>query len=352
VKATARFFIGLTLTVCGLLSACQRPAVTEAPKFTGRLLVLAGDTAGGADLVEVTPPSSGPAFNYATVTTGVREAVPSPDRTRLLYTTKDEIVVRDLRSGSIKSLVKGECSCLAWAPDGNRFSYKQKSGAQTKLYSSDLDGKTKLISTDPSSESDCAHWIAPDRLIFERFVGVPSAKGGVKPNTTTLAIVNEAVKLIDSERKWSVEAVCPSGGGAFLRPHDQAQPILVAKNLDNLKTLDPKPIDCSGCRFAGFAAQSCVPFFIQDATSTTTDLVSLNPINWQRQKPATISLTFSLNARMVIKSSAKLMVVGDALGKLFLVDTESGEFVSFFPKSSEPAIFQGKLLTPVIWIEN
>src|SRR5256885_6293892 len=62
---------------------------------------------------------------------------------------------------------------ISWAPDGNRISYRQKSGAQAKLYSSDLDGKSKLISTDPSSDSDCPHWIAPDRLIRseERRVG-------------------------------------------------------------------------------------------------------------------------------------------------------------------------------------
>lgn len=226
---------------------------------------------------------------------------------------------------------------------------------QTKLFFSDLEGKAKLISTDVLSGAECAHWIAPDRLIFDRFVGVPSSKQKpeeLKPNTATLAILSDSVKLIDSERKWSVEAICQAGSGAFLRPHDQAQPVLVAQNIDNLKTVDPKPVDCSGCRFAGFAAQSCVPFFIQDSTSTTTDLVSLNPVNWQRQRAATMSLTFSPSARMVIKSSARLMIAGDVQGKLYLIDTESGDFTPFFPKSAEPSILQGKLLTPVVWIEN
>src|SRR5207249_3582162 len=170
----------------------------------------------------------------------------------------------------------------------------------------------------------CAHWIAPDRLIFDRFLGaVPKQnKGGeaLKPNTTTLAILSDSVKLIDTQRKWSIESICQAGTIAFLRPHDQAQPLLIARSLDNLKTLDPSPAPCSGCRFVGFAAQSCVPFFIEDATSTSTDLFSLNPTNWQRQRGTRISQAFSLNAKMLIKSSARLMIVGDTPASLLLVD--------------------------------
>jgi hypothetical protein len=43
----------------------------------------------------------------------VTEAVATVDETRLLYATKDEISSRDLKSGAVKSLVKGESVCLA-----------------------------------------------------------------------------------------------------------------------------------------------------------------------------------------------------------------------------------------------
>ena len=246
------------------------------------------------------------------------EAAASPDRTQLLYTTKDGILLRDLRTGAVKPLVQGENYCLAWSPDGRRFSYKQKSpakekapvseaGAPTKLYVSDLDGKAKLIWEDlfanygaasppdqssvperAAGTSGCAQWIAPDRLIFDRFLGAfPKQKKSdevLKPNTTTLAILSDPVKLSDTERKWSIESVCQIGSAALLRPHDQNQPILIAQSLDHLETLNPSPAPCSGCRFVGFAAQSCVPFFIEDATSTSSELFYLNPTNWQTTK--------------------------------------------------------------------
>src|SRR6185503_3991884 len=146
-------------------------------------------------------------------------------------------------------------------------------GARTRLYASDLDGKAKLIWEDlvatygtvtpagqsvvlerAAASSGCAQWIAPDRFIFDRLLGAfpKQKKGGevLKPNTTTLAILSDPVKLSDTERKWSIESICQAGTVAFLRPHDQAQPILIARSLEPLKTLDPSPAPCSACRFA------------------------------------------------------------------------------------------------------
>jgi hypothetical protein len=361
---------------CVVLTACTRPTVPAGPKFTGRLLVLAGDNTNGANLFELSPAPAGSAYNYSIVTRGVFEAAASPDRTRLLYTTKDEILLRDLRTGAVKPLVKGENYCLAWSPDGNRFSFKQKSpaGAGPKLYVSDLEGKAKLVWEDlfadsgtvnpvgqsadlerAAGPSGCAQWIAPDRLVFDRLVGAAKQKKGseaLKPNTTTLAILSDSVKLSDTERKWSIEGICPVGSAAILRPHDQAQPILVARNLEPLNTLDPAPAPCSSCRFAGFAAQSCVPFFIEDATSTSSELFYLNPTNWQRQRGTRIDRTFSVTAKMLIKSSARLMIVGDVPASLLLVDTESGEMVPLFPKSEGPANPELLSPRPVVWIEN
>ncbi len=370
--------------LCVLFTACTRQPLSVGPRFSGRLLLLAGENPNGANLLEVN--AAGSTYNYSIVTSGVFEAAASPDRTQLLYTTKDGILLRDLRTGAVKPLVKGENYCLAWSPDGNRFSYKQQSPANekapvsegvapTKLYVSDLDGKAKLIWEDlfadhgtvsspgqsslierAANSSDCAHWIAPDRLVFDRFLGaLPKQKKGAelpKPNTTTLAILSDPVKLSDTDRKWSIESICQVGTAALLRPHDQAQPILLARNLEPLKTLNPSPAPCSGCRFVGFAAQSCVPFFIEDATSSS-ELFYLNPTNWQRQRGTRIDKTFSGTAKMLIKSSARLMIVGDIPATLLLVDTESGESVPFFPKSSASTATP-ELLSPrpVVWIEN
>jgi len=345
-----------------LICACSSPPTTIDPKFSGRLLLLSGDPANGANLVELT--GTGP-YNLSPIVSGVFEAVPSPDQTRLLYTTKDELLVRDLANGNVKSLIKGASFCLSWAPDGNHFSYKQTAGSQTKLFASDMEGKAKMIWEDGFGSGErsagafgCAHWIAADRLVFDRLLGAIAnqKKGGEapKPNTTTLAIVGSSVKLIDTERKWSIEAVCQTGSGALLRPHDQGQPYLAAKSLADLKTLDPKPISCSDCRLVGYAAKSCVPFFMEQNESTATDVFSLNPVNWQRQRGGHVNQVFSPNAKGVIKSSARLMIIGDAPDKLFLIDTESGAIVSFFPKPAGTASGQGQLQSPVpvVWIET
>src|SRR5438552_18128065 len=137
--------------ICVLIAACTQPTAPVGPKFSGRLLLLAGETTNGADLLELSAAPAGSNYNYSLITNGVFEAAASPDRTRLLYTTKDGVLLRDLRTGVVKPLVKGENNyCLAWSPDGNRFSYEQKSaaaaaGSGPKLYVSDLDRKANLV---------------------------------------------------------------------------------------------------------------------------------------------------------------------------------------------------------------
>jgi hypothetical protein len=364
---TIRFYIIGVIIVCFvMISACTQKTAPAGPKFKGRLLLLAGDNSTGKDLIELT---AGPndTFNYATVTSGVFEAAANPDQTQILYTTKDEILARDLRTGEVKPLVKGESFCLAWSLDGKRFSYQQRSGSSTKLYASDLDGTAKLVweelladnrSVKQSSlrqagdSTGCAHWVAPDKLIFDRFG--PSQKKGsdVKPNTTTLATVSGSVQLVDTEKKWSVEGICKTGS-AFLRSQDQGE-ILIAKSLENLKAANPFSGPCSGCRFVGFAAQSCVPFFIEENSRDSSDLFSLNPTNWQRLRPAHIGQTFSPAASMLINSATRLMVVGDTPASLLLVDTESGDITSLVSKPAGPSGSAGQLLSPVpvVWIEK
>src|SRR6267143_5280084 len=140
-----RYSIGIILISCALFTACSRRSEPVGPRFSGRLLLLAGENTNGANLLEVN--ADGSTYNYSIVTSGVFEAAASPDRTRLLYTTKDGILLRDLRTGAVKPLVKGESYCLAWAPDSNRFSYKQQSHANEKASISDA-GATKLYVSD------------------------------------------------------------------------------------------------------------------------------------------------------------------------------------------------------------
>jgi len=370
-----RAFVSLLVIGCSLMAACTQPQKSTGPKFSGRLLLLAGENAGGADLVELTAAPTDATYNFAVLLRGVLEAAPSPDQTRLLYVTKEGIGLRDLHTGAEKTLVRGDNFCLAWSPDGTRFSYKQREEAnsqaaiQTKLYVANLEGKAKPIWQDVNLASDqasavgnaaaasgCVNWIAPDRFVFERFLGAaPNQKSRelLKPNTTTLVILGDNVKLIDTDRKYSIESVCQAGTVAILRPRDEDQPLLLARSLDQMDKLNPSPAPCSGCRFLGFAAKSCVPFFFQDAASTSTDLVSLNPTNWQRQRGAHINRTFSLAARALIKSSARLMIVGDIPSSLLLIDTESGDITDLAPKTAAGAT-SGPLTSPlpIVWIEN
>src|SRR5438270_3114165 len=216
--------IAILIVGCAFTVACTQQTKPIGPKFSGRLLFLAGENTNGTDLFELSATSNGSGFNHSLVTTGVFEAAPNPDQTQLLYTTKDEILLRDLRNGAIKSVVKGENFCLAWSPDGVHFSYRQKSpaderaplgesGARTKLYVSDLDGKSKLIWQDltatyaasspgqsaalerVAAASGCPQWIARDRLLFDRFLGAsPNQRVDVlKPNSTTIATLSDRV---------------------------------------------------------------------------------------------------------------------------------------------------------------
>lgn len=344
-----RYSIVFCLVVCVLVAGCSEAPNPPGPKFRGRVLLLTGDPSQGAALAELT--QAGDGYNLATLTAGVKEAAANLDQTRLLYATKDEISVRDLASGSVTSLVKGESACLAWAPDGNHFSYQQRSGNSTKLYVADVTGKAKLVLDDQNGTTSCAHWIAKDRLVLDRFVGLAIKKGAepLKPNTSTVVTIGETVKLKDTSRKWSIESVCAKSNEGFVRSADQGR-LLIAKNTDRFESLDPAPAPCSQCEFIGYAAQSCAPFFIEQPSSTTTELFFLNPTNWQKQRPTSITWTFA-NAKFLINSSARLMVAGDAPDKLLLIDTESGEVTPFFQNAAASGIVLVSPV-PIVWIEK
>jgi hypothetical protein len=349
VSRLCQYAIAISLAACGLLAGCSEKPKPTGPKFSGRVLLLTGQPPGGPALAELT--AKGDGYNLATITAGVNEAVPSPDQAHLLFATKEEISVRDLANGTVKSLVKGESICLGWAPNGNHFSYQQRSGGSKKSFVSDLAGTSKMILDDTNGSTDCPQWIAKDRLVLDRFVGRPTNKGTetLKPNTSTVVTVAGSVTLKDSPRKWSVVGVCAKSNNGFVRAAEGG--LMTAKNIDHFESLDPAPISCSECRFIGYAAQSCVPFFIEQPASTTSELFYLNPTNWQKQRPASISWTFSPDARFLINSSARLMVAGDAPDKLLLIDTETGDVTPFF-RNEEAKKMALISPVPVVWIEK
>src|ERR1700692_2755470 len=92
-KTRRAYIVGIILIFCLLIVACNRETPSVGPKFSGRLLLLAGNTPAGANLIELTPAPGAATFNVSTMTTGVFDATPSPDRTRLLYAIKDEILL-------------------------------------------------------------------------------------------------------------------------------------------------------------------------------------------------------------------------------------------------------------------
>lgn len=316
-----------------------------------------------SDLIEITPgPNS--TYDHTVITSDLFSAAASPDQTRLLYSARDGLFLRDLRSGVDKQIAPyagGSNRCLAWSADSKRFSFRSSEShqpaARANLYVSDLDGKTKLIwkAWVGGVLSDCdVHWIAPDRLIFDRVLrhSPEQEKAGevLLANTTTVATLGDPVKFEDTDKTWSVDGVCQFGNAAVVSRAFESYPLFIAKNLDDLTTLNPSRV-CSACRFAGFAAKSCLPFFLERDDKAST-IYSLNPSNWQIQKPVHINQVFEVTAHMMINSSARLMVVGSG-DRLFLVDTEAGNVEPFFPKSFD-SILNKRIISvePIVWLEN
>jgi hypothetical protein len=357
--------LSLIVTCTVMFGACSRKPTATGPKFQGRLLVLVRDGDLHNDLVELTPGQNAPA-DQKIISSGIFEAVPSPDEKRLLCSNKGGVFVRDLASGADKQLAApagGIHRCLAWAPDGNHFSFRASDSHQPEarawLNVSDLKGNSKVVweSWVGATSSDCdVHWIASDRLIFDRVLGFsPKQKkdGAVLPaNTTTVVTLKDRMSSVDSEAQWSIRGVCQFGDSAVLTPHHKDGPVVMAKDLNNLKTLNPTSISCSACEFAGFAPKSCIPFFLVMGDAKKTGVVWFNPENWQRQRMAMIDRPLGMSSRSLISSSTKLMVVGDG-SALLLVSTDSGDYTDLLPQ--KPVASSGKAVTavePILWLEK
>jgi hypothetical protein len=226
------------------------------------------------------------------------------------------------------------------------------------LYVGDLEDNIRVIweSWVGAVPSDCdVFWIGPDRLIFDRARGhspEQEKKGEVLPaNTTSIATLSDPIKFVDTKKTWSIDGVCQFGNAAVIRPQYKDNPVAMAKNVSDLQNLNPTQV-CPDCKFAGFAARSCLPFFMGLNFANGSELFSLSPTNWQKQKPVHVNQAFSVTARTLINSSARLMVVGSG-DRLFLVNAESGDVVPFFPNSFS-SILNKRIISvePVTWIEN
>lgn len=93
----------IVIVFCALVTACNRQSESTEPKFSGRLLVLAQDWDLHSDLIEITPGLNS-TYNQTVITSDVFYATASPDQTQLLYSTRDGIFLRDLRSGVVRQL--------------------------------------------------------------------------------------------------------------------------------------------------------------------------------------------------------------------------------------------------------
>ena len=76
----------------------------------------------------------------------------------------------------------------------------------------------------------------------------------------------------------------------------------------------------------------------------------MNPTNWQKQRPTSITWTFA-NPKFLINGSARLMVAGDPPDKLLLIDTESGEVTPFFQNAKASGIVLVSPV-PIVWLEK
>ena len=352
------------MIICSMIAACTRKRAWTGPQFSGRLLVLAQDSDLHSDLIEITPaPDS--TYIHKVIMSDVFAATVSPDQTRLLYSHRDGLFLRELRTGDVEQVVPsadGTPRCLAWSPDSKRFSFRSSESQQRTvragLYVSDLDDNTKLIweSWVGGVSSDCdVHWIAPDRLIFDRVLRATPQQEKVGEvllaNTTTVATLGDPVKFVDTDKAWSIDEVCQFGTTAIVRPQHKEYPVFVAKDLNDLKTLKPAQA-CADCRFAGFAARTCVPFFMSSDLKTSSDLFSLSPVDGKPQKTTRINQVFAITAKMMINSSAGLMAVGSG-DSLFLVDTASGNVEPFFPRSFSASLNKRIIsIQPIGWFEN
>lgn len=259
-----------------LLSACESADPDGPSPFEpgGRLIVATGPAdARQLELWELDlDGEASSAAHLVTVPQREAAAAVSPDGTTLARVDSDDgIVLHDLDTGTAvpleideEALGSSPTDCLAWSPDGERLAFRTRDGAlfaagpdeellvleqpwslryEARQVLRELQGRPVRI----RSGAQCGRWLAPGRLVFDRYAGEPpegfsghrmewinDRRAVMLPDTTTMALMEEEPPdLVDSASLWTPLDACgdfvlaedpaPLRSGLFLLPLPQEE---------------------------------------------------------------------------------------------------------------------------------
>jgi hypothetical protein len=217
---------------------------------------------------------------------GRDEAAVSPSGRFLVYSTGQETLLRDLRSGEARQVLPHRSTCLRWSPDGSRFAYVKE-----HLYVADRAGASTLVYEAPSSvytlftyvgstgegskrlygEVGCPVWLARYSLVFDRFSGsMPQSLGEdtdefgrsyydeLRPNGTSLATLDPGPTLEHAAKRLDVTAACPGGKHVLLTAGG-----LLASARRGIAGLEPRRVFPRRYVLAsGFLPGTCTPYAV------------------------------------------------------------------------------------------
>ncbi|MBB1152166.1 TolB family protein [Amycolatopsis dendrobii] len=193
-----------------LVAGCSSSPEIAPPVVGGSLVVAGKDKAGQPAVWRVTEGAATPLLTGNTAPKLPAVAL-SPDGRTLAYVNgSGRIVLHDVGAGTeivAQASVTGAL-CASWAPDSAHVAFTSEQG----VYTADRKGAVAGLVTRPSgnyrdtgpgssgqyrevvSGMTCARWTDPDTVILSRYNGdlpsaIPSAGGGLAPNTTVVGHV-------------------------------------------------------------------------------------------------------------------------------------------------------------------
>lgn len=106
----------------------------------------------------------------------------------------------------------------------------------------------------------CGTWVAPDRLLFTRFIGEmpPQKKAGVleiAANATTIAVLGRSsTTFLDRDVTWSVHGTSPDGSSVLITAESPPRSLFVLNNARDLSNAELRPLpQCERCTEMRFA---------------------------------------------------------------------------------------------------
>ena len=294
------------------LGSCQ-----PAPKFKGRLII---HNRNGLYSLSLSP--GGGRIIESRIADRVTSASVSPNNQYLVYSKEKpgrvfadpvdagETLLRDLVSGTERTLFAYEVSGLNWSPDSQKISYTHLH----RLYVSSLTGESQLVYSEPSetyqtpgpgirsattvfATSSEGLWVSPDRLVFQSRENFPSVigGGGLEPTTTTLAHLGKEIKLTAASRRWFVGSRCavePLVLFAQNAAHSSYQynvqaPLFVARDFVTFEQTELKPLSYEN---ANFMPRSCRLYsIIADRPAGVLSLKFTDPATLKTENGPTLS---------------------------------------------------------------